>query len=113
MRKKSLFFLFSLCIMLPALSQEVISEQHRIDVATTDGIKPLTDVGGLNMYIYNPGITTDITTLADTSGIDGVGVDSSDIEAIYSVDGRQLSAPQRGVNIVRLSDGTVNKVYIK
>ncbi len=64
MLKKSLFFLFSLCITLPALSQEAILEQHPIDVATTDGIKPLTDVGGYAMYIYTPGISTDITTFA-------------------------------------------------
>jgi hypothetical protein len=31
----------------------------------------------------------------------------------YSLDGIQLTAPQRGINIVRMSDGTVRKVFVK
>lgn len=33
--------------------------------------------------------------------------------ARYSVDGRQLSAPQPGVNIIKMSDGTSKKVWVK
>jgi hypothetical protein len=31
----------------------------------------------------------------------------------YDLQGRMLSKPQSGINIVRMSDGTVRKVYIK
>lgn len=31
----------------------------------------------------------------------------------YSLDGRRISAPQKGVNIIRLSDGTTQKVLVK
>ena len=31
----------------------------------------------------------------------------------YTLDGRQISAPQHGVNIVRMSDGSVRKVMVK
>lgn len=31
----------------------------------------------------------------------------------YTLDGRQVSTPQRGLNIIRLSDGTVRKVMVK
>ena len=31
----------------------------------------------------------------------------------YTLDGRQINAPQRGVNIVRMSDGTTRKVIVK
>ena len=31
----------------------------------------------------------------------------------YTLDGRQITAPQHGVNIVRMSDGTVRKVMVK
>ena len=31
----------------------------------------------------------------------------------YTLDGRQISAPQHGINIVRMSDGTVRKVVVK
>lgn len=33
--------------------------------------------------------------------------------ARYSVDGRQLSAPQPGLNIIKMSDGTSRKVWVK
>ena len=33
--------------------------------------------------------------------------------ARYSLDGRRMEAPRRGVNIVRMSDGTVRKVLVK
>mgnify|MGYP002623500450 CR=1 FL=1 len=49
---------------------------------------------------------------SDQSGIDAV-TQGSQTNAItyYSADGRQLKAPQSGVNIVRLSNGKVVKVY--
>ena len=33
--------------------------------------------------------------------------------ARYSVDGRQLTAPQPGLNIIKMSDGTSKKVWVK
>jgi hypothetical protein len=33
--------------------------------------------------------------------------------ARYSVDGRQLNTPQPGVNIIKMSDGTAKKVWVK
>lgn len=32
--------------------------------------------------------------------------------ARFTADGQRISAPQRGVNIVRYSDGTVRKVWV-
>ena len=34
-------------------------------------------------------------------------------EAVYTLDGRQLQHMQRGLNIVRMSDGTIRKVLVK
>ena len=31
----------------------------------------------------------------------------------YSLDGRRLAAPQKGVNIIRMSDGSTRKVIVK
>ena len=31
----------------------------------------------------------------------------------YTIDGRRLTAPQRGINIIKMSDGTVRKVMVK
>ena len=38
---------------------------------------------------------------------------SSVISTYYSIDGRRLEALQPGINIIRMSDGTVKKVFVK
>ena len=41
--------------------------------------------------------------------------DSAEVREVarYSVDGKRISKPQTGVNVVRFSDGTVKKVVVK
>ena len=34
-------------------------------------------------------------------------------ERYHTIDGKQLSTPQRGLNIVKMSDGTTRKVIVK
>ena len=49
-----------------------------------------------------------------TGGIDGVEADKATIEvARYDLYGRQLCQPARGVNIVKMSDGTIRKEVVK
>jgi uncharacterized repeat protein (TIGR02543 family) len=35
------------------------------------------------------------------------------VAGIYSIDGKRLSRPQRGLNIIRMKDGTVKRVMVK
>ena len=50
---------------------------------------------------------------APVSGIEDVTTDADAFEvARYTLDGRCISAPVPGVNIVRYSDGTVRKVMV-
>ena len=44
-------------------------------------------------------------------GINGLNVDTNGIEAIYDGTGRKLSKMQRGVNVLRMKDGTKRKVF--
>ena len=39
--------------------------------------------------------------------------DESSVEARYNAAGQLIKAPQRGLNIVRMKDGTVKKVLVK
>ena len=49
-----------------------------------------------------------------TTGMDSAKADAGVSEvARYSLDGRKLSAPQKGINILRMSDGTTRKVIVK
>lgn len=49
------------------------------------------------------------------AGIDGVSTRTGgqQFNDRYSLDGRRLSAPQKGLNIVRMADGTTRKVMVK
>ena len=48
-----------------------------------------------------------------STGIEVVKANDATEVARYTVDGRAISAPQTGVNIVMMSDGTVRKVIVK
>jgi len=59
------------------------------------------------------GYSNEVLITHDT-GIQGVNSDSNAaVIGIYSVDGKVLSTPQQGINILRMSDGTVRKVLVK
>lgn len=48
------------------------------------------------------------------SGINGVSTSANATEKErYNLSGERLSKPQRGVNIIRMSDGTMKKVVVK
>ncbi len=47
------------------------------------------------------------------SGIGGVKILQNQKTEFYDLEGRQTSSPRRGLNIVRMSDGTTRKVFIK
>ena len=47
------------------------------------------------------------------AGITGVQADEPVVQSYYSISGVELSAPVKGVNIVKYSDGTTRKVIMK
>lgn len=49
---------------------------------------------------------TSITSPLDTNV-------SGKVKARYTIDGRQIAAPQRGINILRMEDGSIRKVMVK
>ncbi len=58
-------------------------------------------------------ITVFYTTDPGATGIDGVtAVDDNKEVARYTIDGQLLSAPQKGINIVKYADGTTKKVLV-
>ena len=60
-------------------------------------------------------INTNKVNLGGTTGIENLGVDNSDSKEVarYTIDGVQITAPQKGINIVKMSDGKVYKVLVK
>ena len=52
-------------------------------------------------------------TVSATTGIEAVNVTNKTVAGYYDMQGRRHNAPVQGVNIVRLTDGTVIKVLVK
>lgn len=50
-----------------------------------------------------------------TVGISGVETNGEDVKEVgrYSLDGAKISAPVKGINIIKMSDGTTRKVIVK
>ena len=63
---------------------------------------------------YGPKITLVLHNDGTTQGIEGVaGAADKTPVAYYSLDGRRLPVAQKGLNIVKYSDGTTAKVVVK
>ena len=48
-----------------------------------------------------------------SNGISWNQTDTKNSGTVYDITGRKLSQPQRGLNILRMSDGSVKKVMVK
>ena len=53
-----------------------------------------------------------IAVMPEVTAIEGVvsSISSTIFGNVYSVDGKQLSAPQKGLNILKMTDGTTRKI---
>ena len=54
-----------------------------------------------------------ISDVIQTTGIKEVGRDATKAVRYYSIDGKRIATPQRGLNIIRTSDGKTKKVVVK
>ena len=73
--------------------------------ADTWQVQAVNEFGGLSQKATPNAISTAIETVA--------GNHASRPEAIYAIDGKRIARMQHGLNIVRMSDGTVRKVLVK
>lgn len=64
-------------------------------------------------YQSEPLIAKVVATKNDTNGIEGATFNKNVTEKYYTLDGRQLQHLQKGLNIVKTSNGTTRKVIIK
>lgn len=60
-------------------------------------------------------INANYVPLSVDTAVSGVNTDNENVRetARYALDGRMISVPQKGVNIVKYSDGTVKKIFVK
>ena len=68
--------------------------------------------GNTSFVGYGPKITINFV-YADPAGVAGANADGKKEVGRYALDGRQLAQPQKGLNIVKTSDGNTHKIIIK
>lgn len=69
------------------------------------------EVGNWQEQVVSPAFRIDDLISTAVEEVEAAG-DAREV-ARYSVDGRQLNAPQQGLNIIKMSDGTSRKVWVK
>lgn len=55
-------------------------------------------------------VSVEISEATDIDAVEGVKAEEV---GRYTLDGKMLNAPQRGINIIRMSDGTIKKVIVR
>lgn len=76
-------------------------------------VKKLADANDTSDGIAGPSITVEFTN-EDVTSISGtVSEDNGSIVAYYSLDGRKLTAPKKGVNIIKYANGKTAKKVIR
>jgi hypothetical protein len=75
------------------------------------GVDPYPVLGGMKVY-YNA--STDTYSNSTATSLDALPASTdAELTGVYDLQGRRLTAPQQGVNILRYSDGSVRKVMIR
>ncbi len=74
------------------------------------------NTGALNpgdQIATGPTITINFVYDETSAGIDGVPADESEVVGVYTLDGKLLDSPTKGVNLLRMSDGSTKKLQVK
>jgi len=107
--------------MMGAASADVttVLATGQVMTATLDGLQPCTTYT-CRAFVTTTGGTTygeeqTFTTTEDATGIYDVQTETTEptIIGYYDLQGRKLNSAVKGVNIIRYSDGTARKVYVK
>ena len=60
-------------------------------------------------------VNADCVAVTNAAGIEGVEANDENVEEVarYTVEGRRIYSPEKGINLVKYSDGKVKKVVVK
>lgn len=62
---------------------------------------------------YGPSVTVNFTYDENSTGIEDITDNNKKISAYYTLDGKTIKKPQKGVNIVKYSNGKTTKIVVK
>ena len=96
----------------------VVSNEYTFDLSSNKLMQDKNNVSAL-VYLFDVEsgriVNADFVRVADALGIEGVEADDENVSEIarYTVDGRRISAPEKGINLVKYSDGKIKKVVVE
>lgn len=117
--------------------KELATDADNFDAAIVKSVKTISDVAVLDAKMQNGSLvimpkkegeatvtikvnsngklaeTTFAVTVTPATGINGITTGGMVEVARYTIDGKRISAPQKGINIIRMSDGSTRKVVVK
>ncbi|MBQ9216977.1 MAG: leucine-rich repeat domain-containing protein [Muribaculaceae bacterium] len=72
-------------------------------------------IGCVDKYRYTEGWSGFSNILEEQSGVDDVVNDKMPADEVerFTIDGRKISSPIKGINVIRYSDGSTHKVLVK
>ena len=95
---------FAYTLKLPTkktLKEALLQDQIYVVAILFDSHGNVVNAAKKKVDAYSPSAIHSVSNAADSETVR------------YTLDGRQISAPQHGINIVKMSDGTVKKVMVK
>lgn len=84
-----------------------------IDSETNKYVTINIPLNNLKFEVKDAPVTVELNPVANA--IDNVNASPSNVTVVrrYTMDGRSITMPQRGVNLLKMSDGTIRKVIVK
>ena len=106
------------CVMTKAVEEESNIHKYNFNLGLYDLIQ---DKSKLNLCVFlfdrntNRIMNVDRIAVDATTGIENVNADNGNAEEIarYTIDGRRINGAEKGVNIIKYSDGKVKKVVVR
>lgn len=95
-----------------ATGQVMSAELQNLQPGTNYGFRAFVKTSAGKSYGEERTFTTQ-STLTDINNIVGMDTDTPTIKGYYDLSGRKWNTPQRGINIIRYSNGATRKVFIK
>lgn len=93
-----------------SIGYELAEGVHGVNVAKTRASIVNDDN---TLYVENGSVFVDEKLKEEIAlSIDGIKMDEN-VNDVYSVSDTRISSPRNGINIIRMSDGTIRKVYVK
>lgn len=90
-----------------AFEENVDAETGELLQTILTPVKVAFDVPSADAIELNPSVPDAIAPITTE------GKGTPQVQARYTIDGRRIATPQPGVNILKMSDGTVRKVVVK